>query len=61
MIARRELLADIGALAAAPRVAAAQSASDTPRVGYVASASRNVHVERRDEVPSPSGHLPRSR
>lgn len=49
MIARRELLAGIGALAAAPRVAAAQSASASPRVGYVSSASRNVNADAFDQ------------
>lgn len=49
MIARRELLAGIGALAAAPRVAAAQSASATPRVGYASIASRNVNADAFDQ------------
>lgn len=49
MIARRALLAGIGALAAAPTAAAAQSAGKRPRVGYVTSAIRTVNVDAFDQ------------
>jgi hypothetical protein len=49
MIGRRTLLAGLGALAATPRGAAAQTPGKTPRVGYITSAVRTVNADAFDQ------------